>query len=91
MCALLGRPELAELQYGDLQEELAGELAAAFATRPLADWLALFDGEDVCVGPVATRAEAAAEFGSPLGERGRRPARAAHGGLAGRARTHAPG
>jgi len=26
---------------------------------------ALFDGEDVCVGPVATRAEAAAEFGAP--------------------------
>ena len=68
VCALLGRPELAERQYGDLQEELAGELAAAFATRPLADWLATFDGEDVCVGPVATRVEAAAELGSPLRE-----------------------
>jgi hypothetical protein len=31
------------------------------------DWLRLFDGEDVCVGPVATRAEAAAEFGAPPG------------------------
>jgi hypothetical protein len=27
------------------------------------DWLTLFDGEDVCVGPVATRTEAVAEFG----------------------------
>jgi len=67
VCALLGRPELAELQYGDLQDELAGALAAAFATRSLADWLVLCDGEDVCVGPVATRAEAAAELGSPPG------------------------
>ena len=57
--------ELAERQYGDAQDELARELEAAFATRPLAEWLELFDGEDVCVGPVATRAEAAAEFGVP--------------------------
>ena len=28
-----------------------------------ADWLGLFEGEDVCVGPVATLAEAAREFG----------------------------
>jgi crotonobetainyl-CoA:carnitine CoA-transferase CaiB-like acyl-CoA transferase len=32
------------------------------ASRPLDDWLALFDGEDVCVGPVATLDEAALEF-----------------------------
>lgn len=69
MCDLLGRPELAELQYGDLQEELAVELAAAFASRSLADWLVTFDGEDACVGPVATRVEAAAEFGHPPRER----------------------
>ena len=59
---VLGRPELAERQYGGDQEELAAELAAIFVERPLADWLELFDGEDVCVGPVWTRAEAAAEF-----------------------------
>ena len=29
-----------------------------FVQRTLAEWLALFDGEDVCVGPVATLAEA---------------------------------
>jgi alpha-methylacyl-CoA racemase len=59
---VVGRPELAERQYGGDQQGLAAELAAIFATRTLADWLELFDGEDVCVGPVATREEAAAEF-----------------------------
>ncbi len=45
------------------QEELAAELARDFSSRGLADWLELFDGEDVCAGPVATLAEAAEEFG----------------------------
>ena len=45
------------------QEALAAELSSIFAVRPLAEWLELFDGEDVCVGPVATLAEAAAELG----------------------------
>ena len=60
---LLGRPELAARQYATEQEELAAELSAVFAQRPLTAWLELFDGEDVCVGPVATLAEAAEEFG----------------------------
>ena len=38
------------------------ELEARLAERPLAEWLELFDGEDVCAGPVATLEEAAAEF-----------------------------
>lgn len=59
---LLDRPELAERQYDADQEALAAELAAIFATRPLADWLQLFDAEDVCVGPVATIAEAASDL-----------------------------
>jgi alpha-methylacyl-CoA racemase len=69
LCELLGRPKLAELQYEpDAQDELALELAAAFARRPLAEWLALFDAEDVCVGPVATLDEAAAELSdAPVG------------------------
>ncbi len=56
---LLERPDLAERQYTAEQEELAAELAAIFSERPLAAWLELFEGEDVCVGPVATLAEAA--------------------------------
>jgi alpha-methylacyl-CoA racemase len=66
LCELIGRPELAERQLvADAQEGLAAELASVFATRPLAEWLGLFEREDVCVGPVATLAEAAAEFGEP--------------------------
>jgi len=66
LCELLGRPELAERQFHpDAQADLAAELAAAFATRRLTDWLELFDGEDVCVGPVATLQEAAELLGTP--------------------------
>jgi alpha-methylacyl-CoA racemase len=60
---LLGRPELAERQLNADQESLASELAAVFRGRPLAEWLEVCDGEDVCVGPVATLAEAAADLG----------------------------
>jgi crotonobetainyl-CoA:carnitine CoA-transferase CaiB-like acyl-CoA transferase len=64
LCELLGRPDLAGRQF-DLQgqESLAAELGSVFEARPLAEWLQLFDGEEVCVGPVATLAEAAASFG----------------------------
>ena len=64
LCELLGRPELAADQYGPGQEELGATLAAIFASRPLQQWLDAFDGEDVCVGPVATLAEAAADLGT---------------------------
>ena len=64
LCELVGRPDLAERQYEPDQEALAGELTGLFAARSLADWLARFGDEDVCVGPVWTRAEAAAELGA---------------------------
>jgi len=64
LCELLGRPELAARQYDAEQDAVAAALAEIFARRSLADWLALFDGEDVCVGPVATLAEADAELGA---------------------------
>ena len=60
----LGRAELADHQYDEDQEGLGTKLAAIFATRPLDAWLAHFGDEDVCVGPVRTRAEAAGELGS---------------------------
>jgi alpha-methylacyl-CoA racemase len=63
LCELLGRPELAERQWAPDQEPLADELAKAFASKPLAAWLELFEGEDVSVGPVATLEEAAAQLG----------------------------
>jgi alpha-methylacyl-CoA racemase len=62
LAELLGRPELAKRQFDADQEALATELAAIFEARPLAEWLQLFDAEDVCVGPVATIAEAAADL-----------------------------
>jgi len=64
LCELSYRPELADRQYDEDQDALAAELTAIFAARSLAEWLEHFGDEDVCVGPVWTRAEAAAEFGS---------------------------
>jgi len=61
LCDLLGRADLAERQHFEDQEALAAELESLFASRPLADWLELFEDEEVCVGPVATLAEAAEE------------------------------
>lgn len=76
LCGLVGRPELAERQYDADQERLQAELALVFASRPLEEWLRLCDGEDVCVGPVATLAEAAADLGVEPG--GRAPALGEH-------------
>ena len=63
LCELLGRPELAARQYAEGQEALRAELAAVVAARSLDEWLALLDGEEVCVGPVATLEEARADLG----------------------------
>jgi alpha-methylacyl-CoA racemase len=65
LCELLGRPDLAARQYDADQAPLRRDLAEVFSRRTLADWLELLGGEDVCVGPVATRAEGAAQFGAP--------------------------
>jgi crotonobetainyl-CoA:carnitine CoA-transferase CaiB-like acyl-CoA transferase len=67
LAELLDRPDLAERQSDADQEALAAELAAIFAARPLAEWLAIVDGENVCVGPVATIAEAAADLAAAPG------------------------
>jgi alpha-methylacyl-CoA racemase len=57
LCELIGRPELVERHYEQDQEALAAELEAVFRSRPLSEWLDLFDTEAVMVGPVATLAE----------------------------------
>ncbi len=64
LCELVDRADLADRQFDGDQDALGAELATIFATRPLDDWLAHFGDEDVCVGPVWTREEAAREFGS---------------------------
>jgi crotonobetainyl-CoA:carnitine CoA-transferase CaiB-like acyl-CoA transferase len=62
LCELVERPDLAERQYDAGQEALAAELAALFGSRGLDAWLEHFGDEDVCVGPVWNREEAAAEL-----------------------------
>jgi alpha-methylacyl-CoA racemase len=57
---LVGLPHLGRRQW----EPRLPELEARFRERPLTEWLECFDGEDVCVGPVSTLAEAAEEFGA---------------------------
>jgi alpha-methylacyl-CoA racemase len=61
LCELLGRGDLVERQW---DPEVSRELEAVFCSRSLADWLELLGGEEVCVGPVLTLAEAAAELGA---------------------------
>jgi crotonobetainyl-CoA:carnitine CoA-transferase CaiB-like acyl-CoA transferase len=59
LCELLGRPDLADRAF----EPALPELDELFRTRTLADWLALLEHEDTCVGPVLSLEEAAAELG----------------------------
>ncbi len=62
MCALVGRPELAALQYDlDRQQELRDELRAVFAAEPRSHWMELLAAEDTCVGPALTLPEALVE------------------------------
>ena len=66
LCELIGRLELVERHYEQDQEALAAELEAVFRSRPLSDWLDLFEGEDVMAGPVATLAEASEWLGEKV-------------------------
>ena len=58
LCDLVGRPDLVDRAF---EPELP-ELAEVFRSRTLAEWRALLEGKDTCVGPVLTLAEAAAEL-----------------------------
>jgi crotonobetainyl-CoA:carnitine CoA-transferase CaiB-like acyl-CoA transferase len=64
LCELVGRPELADRQYDADQAALVAELAQVFRRRSLEEWLDVFERDDVCVGPVATLAEAQTAFGT---------------------------
>src|SRR4051812_26803838 len=69
LCELIGRTDLVERQYGPDQDALAAELAGVFGQRHLVEWLELFEGADVMVGPVATLAEAAEWLGTAAPQR----------------------
>jgi alpha-methylacyl-CoA racemase len=60
LCELIERPDLVERHYDPTAAE---DLDEVIRGRTLAAWLELFEHEDVCVGPVSTLEEAAAEFG----------------------------
>jgi crotonobetainyl-CoA:carnitine CoA-transferase CaiB-like acyl-CoA transferase len=64
LCEVLGRDDLKPRHFDADQEALAAELGSLFQARPLADWLEVFEGEDVMAGPVSTLAEAAERFAS---------------------------
>jgi alpha-methylacyl-CoA racemase len=72
LCELVELPELEGRAY----EERLPALEARIRERPLAEWLELFEDEDVCTGPVATLAEAAADLGEA--ELGPEPALGEH-------------
>ncbi len=58
LCELLDRPDLVDRAF---EPELP-ELAEVLRSRTLADWRTLLEGNETCVGPVLTLAEAAAEL-----------------------------
>ena len=58
LCELVELPELVDRRF----ESALPELEARLASRTLSEWLRIFEGEDVCVGPVATLAEASRSF-----------------------------
>jgi alpha-methylacyl-CoA racemase len=60
LCERLERPDLLPRA-----NDAHAELEQIFRTRSLDEWLRLFEGEDVCVGPVATLVEASRVFGVP--------------------------
>ncbi len=59
ICRILGHEELIPLQFdAEAQPGARRELASAFGSRPRGAWLELFEGEDACVAPLLTLAEA---------------------------------
>jgi crotonobetainyl-CoA:carnitine CoA-transferase CaiB-like acyl-CoA transferase len=73
LCELVERTDLVARQF---DPAAADELASVLRGRSLDEWLESFDPEDVCVGPVSTLEEAAAEFGA--GSEGQTPALGEH-------------
>jgi crotonobetainyl-CoA:carnitine CoA-transferase CaiB-like acyl-CoA transferase len=62
LCAALGRPELAPLQYDDnAQAELRRTLASIIRTRRQAEWVDLLGPLDTCVSAVLTIEEVATD------------------------------
>ncbi|MGH2729439.1 MAG: CaiB/BaiF CoA transferase family protein [Actinomycetota bacterium] len=63
LCNAIERPDLLDDAFamGARRDEVIGELEALFGTRTRAQWMEVFNGKDVCVGPVNDFAEAFAD------------------------------
>ncbi len=59
-CRAIGRESLIAEQWAPpkRQDEMIAEIRAVLETRPLAEWLKVFDPEKICVAPVNTFEEA---------------------------------
>lgn len=62
-CEAIGRPDLQSRQLtdGEDQAALLRDVREVFRTRTQAEWLAFFEGRDVCLSPVNSPAEAFAD------------------------------
>jgi alpha-methylacyl-CoA racemase len=60
LCESIGRPDLVDDGFatGARRSEVIAEIEELFATKTRAEWMAHFEGADVCVGPVNDFAEA---------------------------------
>jgi len=60
LCRAVGHEELIEHQFatGEKREEVFQILQDTFLTRTREEWLELFEGQDICYGPVNSVAEA---------------------------------
>ena len=60
LCDVIERPDLAEDAYASDERRAAviAELNGVFASKTRSEWMATFEGRDVCVGPVNDLAEA---------------------------------
>ena len=63
VCTAIDRPDLEDDAYaaGERRDEVIRDLEALFATKTRAEWMAVFDGIDACVGPVNNLEEAFAD------------------------------
>ena len=63
LCEAIERPDLADDAFatGDRRNEVVAQLNELFATKTRAEWMAQFEGRDVCVGPVNTFTETFAD------------------------------
>ena len=63
LCDAIDRPDLVGEAFamGDRRDEVIEELEKLFSTKTRAEWMATFEGRDVCVGPVNTFSETFAD------------------------------